>query len=232
MPGGEDDEEEEQEHTYIHKHIHIYKLDKKFLGFIMWRLTRNYTTARKTFFQMFPQTFPNGTSFKINPRTLRKEYRHLQSISHPDLKREANERVEGDGAAEAEEGEDSSMINKAYETLMDPLKRAQYISKVEGGLDLGDDEVGKSLQFQDKEMLMEMMDVHEMLESMSTEREAEEMRSANDRKIEEIVQQLEVCFNVKDWERFAMLAVRLKYCYNIKNVLREWEAGKPINLTH
>lgn len=191
-------------------------------------------TSGVNYFKMFPQTFPTGKEvpgygFLVDVKKLRKEYRKLQSVSHPDLNNILNK---AGGASEGSDGVASSLINKAYETLSDPLKRAQYILLMQAGIDLSNDEVGKSLQFQDKAMLFEMMEIHERLESIMNERELEDMKKENQSKIKELCETLTELFEAKEWDKAALATIRLKYCYNIKNALKEWEAGKPVTLTH
>lgn len=167
-----------------------------------------------------------GYGFTVDTKKLRKEYRKLQSVSHPDLNNSLNKDHDGG------HGASSSLINKAYETLSDPLKRAQYILLLQAGIDLSNDEVGKSLQFQDKTMLFEMMEIHEKLESIMNEKELDAMKKENQNKIKDLCETLTELFEAKEWDKAALATIRLKYCYNIKNALKEWEAGKPVTLTH
>lgn len=175
-------------------------------------------------FALFPKTFPQGmdsahSGFQVDTKLLRKEYRKLQSEHHPDLQSNNDDSK-------------SSLINKAYETLSDPLKRAQYTLLIHSGIDLSNDEVGKTLQFQDKQMLLEMMEVHEQLENIVNEDGLNQMKKENQDHIVELCKALDTYFAEKDWDKAALATIRLKYCYNIKNALKEWETGKPIALTH
>lgn len=202
---------------------------------------RHFTTTKiaankgVNFFNLFPKTFPNGvdsgsSGFDVDVKKLRKEYRKLQSVSHPDLNNGLNN-SNNNGMYE-NDSISSSFINKAYETLSDPLKRAQYILLIHANIDLSNDEVGKILQFKDKAMLLEMMEIHERLENIMNEKELEEMKKENLYNIDLLCNQLDELFANKDWDKAALATIRLKYCYNIKNALKEWEAGKPITLTH
>jgi molecular chaperone HscB len=195
--------------------------------FISSQLIRKYTTkvANVDYFTLFPKSFPQGMNsahngFKVDLKLLRKEYRNLQSLNHPDLIK-----VDDDNSK-------SSIINKAYEILQDPLKRAQYILLLHAGIDLSNDEIGKSLQFQDKSMLFEMMEIHERLENIINENELNEMKTDNNEHIKKLIIELDELFKQGEWDKAALNTIRLKYCYNIKNALKEWEAGKPITLTH
>ncbi|GMM30720.1 J-type chaperone [Martiniozyma asiatica (nom. inval.)] len=195
----------------------------------MLRQLRQLST-KPSFFSLFPKTFPNGSNipdhgFTLDTRQLKKEYRKLQAVSHPDLNNSLNE------SATTGEKDESSFINKAYETLFDPLKRAQYILQLQG-LDVTDDAIGKKLQFQDKAMLIEMMEIHEQLEEIMDESDLESMKSQNNDKIKQLCVEISQDLQNKNWDEAATKTVRLKYCYNIKNALKEWQPGKPIILTH
>lgn len=195
------------------------------IGRVCTSIKRYNSSGIVDYFAMFPKTFPSGKTspgggFAVDPKKLRSEYRKLQSINHPDLNLGNNSE------------DKSSLINKAYETLSDPLKRAQYILLIQSGIDLSNDEVGKSLQFQDKAMLFEMMEIHERLENIMNEKELQEMKSENQNKIKELIDQLNKYFDQKDWDNAALATIRLKYCYNIKNTLKEWQPGQPVTLTH
>lgn len=169
----------------------------------MYRVVfRRYNSTANTLFRYFPETCPKPT-FNIDLRKLRKEYRRAQSLAHPDV--------------DTSSGTTSAEINRAYETLSDPLKRAQHLLLVEAGIDLTNDEVGKKLQFQDKDLLLEIMDVHERLE---TGTENEQLKIENDAKISHLIDELKVAFENKDWDKLALLTVRLKYCYNVKDLLK------------
>lgn len=193
---------------------------------------RLMTTETGNFFQMFPKTFPRDISnldkgFTVDSKLLRKEYRKLQALNHPDLTNELN-KGNIDGGSKVS----SSLINKAYETLHDPLKRAQYIISLHSSIDLNNDEIGKKYQFQDKAMLLEMMDIHERLEEIMDQRELNEMKKENDSKINNLIKELSSAFNDNNWELATLKTVRLKYCYNIKDALKNWAPGEPVTLTH
>lgn len=202
---------------------------KQFIRFI------SNSSEKINYYKLFPKTFPSGpppaSTFNIDSKKLRKEYRLLQSTNHPDLKNELNKTQKIESAEKKAEFS-SSFINKAYETLSDPLKRSQYILELNSNIDLANDEVGKKLQFQDKTMLLEMMEIHERLENIMNEKDLEDMKNENNIKIEKLCETLNELFQKKDYDNAALVTIRLKYCYNIKNALKEWEAGKPIHLTH
>ncbi|KAK3065848.1 molecular chaperone, partial [Teratosphaeriaceae sp. CCFEE 6253] len=133
---------------------------------------RDYTTSRRTrqqattasasdasakdvspptHYELFPQTFPQGpppaSPFTPDLKQLRKEFLQLQAKSHPDLAPPSQKR-HAEGL--------SSLINEAYRTLQDPLKRAQYLL-LQHGLDVEDE----SSKLSGGELLMEVMEARE-----------------------------------------------------------------------
>lgn len=188
------------------------------------------TSTRPDFFALFPKTVLKSQNaqdkgFSIDTSALRKEYRKLQAANHPDLTNELNS---GSQASQL----DSAVINSAYETLRDPLKRAQYIISSNTGLDLQNDEIGQKYQFQDKQMLLEMMDVHERLEEAMKQSDLDDLKQENDARIENLLKNLSADFKDGNWDAATTKTVRLKYCYNIKNALKNWSPGEQVVLDH
>lgn len=69
------------------------------------------------------------------------------------------------------------MINKAYNTLKNPLSRAHYILKQNGV------QVNEGDSLSDPELLMEVMEFREELEEVSTEKELIPLKERNDGKL-------------------------------------------------
>ncbi|VEU21689.1 DEKNAAC102448 [Brettanomyces naardenensis] len=186
------------------------------------------------YYGLFPNTFPNGappsSSFIINPRQLRKEYRKLQAVNHPDLISKLNK--SGEDTDETVHLS-SSLINKAYDTINDPLKRSQYLLKLNANIDLTSDEATHKYEFADQSTLMKILDIHESLENITNEEEVEKSKEENEQRIEQSVKALNDLYKEDaDYDAIALETIRLKYWWNIKNALKEWQPGQPVNLTH
>lgn len=67
----------------------------------------------------------------------------------------------------------SSMVNKAYGTLLNPYARAEYILKA------NDIEIGESDNVDDQELIMEIMEAREGLDSAERQEEVEQIREEN-----------------------------------------------------
>ncbi|CUM51029.1 uncharacterized protein AC631_03218 [Debaryomyces fabryi] len=206
-------------------------------------------TTIKSYFDLFPQTFPDhgppNESFMINPRRLRREYRTLQSEHHPDI-------VIGSAALSkltdnAVDDKFSSLLNKAYSTISNPYSRIAHLIELNhpDHLDITQDDISKKLisDFQSssdersleyKNMLMMVLEAHESLELATQDLDLEALSEENDERIDESEEAIEQLLQKKplDWNDIMMEAVRLKYWINIQKGIKDWEPGKPVNITH
>lgn len=220
-----------------------------------WRATGlltvcRYSTAVKSFFQLFPRTFPHGgppkEPFMVDLRALRREYRQLQSEHHPDI-------VIGSQALKLDEGSSvnadvfSSLVNKGYSTIRNPYTRVAHLIELHHpqNVDVTQDEVAKEIiaGFQQLspekalaygEMLMQVLDAHEALEMAENESDLDDLSAENDVRIDETEENIDKLLSEKTvaWEAVMMEAIRMKYWVNIRNGIKEWEPGKPVHLTH
>lgn len=210
---------------------------------------RNNTTAAKSFFDLFPKNFPGGgppqDSFVISPRSLRREYRMLQSEHHPDiLIGAASLRNEGSGTTDDEV---SSILNRAYTTISNPYTRLAHFIEIHhpDKIDISQDDTSKKLiekiqsqseesSLEYKDMLMTVLDAHESLEFANSEDDLDPLSNENNERIqqtEEIIEQL-LKQEPLNWDKILLEAIRLKYWVNIQNGIKDWEPGKPVLLTH
>lgn len=204
----------------------------------------------RSFFALFPKTFPKGgpprESFIVDQRKLRKELRSLQGQHHPDVAVKATVAGLSKDAVASDDGV-SALLNKAYSTLRNPYTRIAHIIQVyhPEHLDITEDDVSKALiakflslldesSLEYKSMLMSVMEAHEALEFAGLEEDIEGLEEENNAKILESEQIIESLLKKSppDWDALMMEAIKLKYWINISNAIKEWEPGKPINLTH
>ena len=177
----------------------------------------------QTHYEIFRNTVPSGPPpngpFMIDVTQLRNEFLQLQAKAHPDLHQGEN-RARAEGA--------SALINEAYKTLQNPLRRAQYLLSLRG-MDVAEDETAK---VDDPDLLMDVLEMRENIEDAEEESDLAPMKEANDAKIGESVRVLEVAFKEDDMETAKGEAVKLRYWMNIKESLEAWEKGKPVVLVH
>ncbi|QLQ79809.1 hypothetical protein HG537_0C04580 [Torulaspora globosa] len=178
-----------------------------------------------TFYELFPKTFPKGKpTWNVEQAKLRKEYRALQAQHHPDMV--SNLQLNNQDA------DRSSLLNKAYHTLKDPLLRSQYVLKVIHGMDLSQEQVAQQIMQSNPDLLMKVLDTHEQLEEVENEQDVRAIEQDNKQRIKSIESQLKTSFDQEQYEKAAQLTVELKYWVNLAKAIKEWEPGKPVNLTH
>lgn len=186
-------------------------------GLIMFK--RFYSQSiTKNLFQLFPKTTKSKPHFQIDLKSLRKEYRTLQQQLHPDINHQTND-------------SQSSLLNKAYSTLKSSLLRSQHILQL-NGIDLTKDDISQKYSLQDKQLLFEILDIHETLENITDEMELESIKLENDERIAKSEELLDSLFQNNQFDKAAVETIRLKYWYNINNAIKNWAPDKPIQLTH
>ncbi|KAJ3257173.1 hypothetical protein HK103_004871 [Boothiomyces macroporosus] len=108
----------------------------------------------------------------------------------------------------------SSEINKAFQILKDPLSRAQYL------LSLNGIEINESLKTQDKQFLMEIIELQEEIEDLE-EDQVQDYVDRNNQEINTIIDNIGKAFKSNDLELAKKETIRLKYYYQIRNKLHE-----------
>ncbi|OKL56872.1 hypothetical protein UA08_07766 [Talaromyces atroroseus] len=187
-------------------------------------------------YTLFPATFPNGpppqSPFTIDAATLRREFLQLQSAIHPDKFPQGADKQRAEAL--------SSRINDAYRTLADPLSRAQYLLAEFHGIDvLAEDGASRYAGALDADTLMEIMDVQETVEELSSAPAAEaqatvdRLRGENAGRIEASLRSLSAAFDGGDLQTAQGETVRLRFWYSLRDGLREWEPGHgEIRIVH
>ncbi|KAG0074763.1 hypothetical protein BGZ93_009858 [Podila epicladia] len=159
-------------------------------------------------------------TFDIDVKDLRNKFFKIQQQVHPDS---YSQNTNSDQIYAQQQ---STLANKAYATLKEPLSRAKYI------LGLSHAPIHESESLDNPELLMEVMEARELLEDAQTEAEVQDLKDVNDGRILETCQGLSDAFREGDLEMAKELAIKLQYWIRIKNVIRDWAAGKPVVADH
>ncbi|KAG2200756.1 hypothetical protein INT47_002800 [Mucor saturninus] len=149
-------------------------------------------------------------TFNIDLKALKRQFLLLQQKAHPDSFSQAPKRQLDYAQLQ------SSVINKAYNTLKNPLSRAQYILEQNGH------QVNEGDSLSDPELLMEVMEFREELEEITTEKDLVPLKQRNDEKFQEVVDKLTDAFDKEDYKLAKDLAIELQYLTSIKNAIHEW----------
>jgi len=150
-------------------------------------------------------------AFDLDPRELRNRFLRLQRACHPDAWGSKGE-VERQRAADQ-----SSLLNMAYKTLQSPLSRAQYLLELNGYDTLETD----SLDEASSALLLEVLETREALESAASQQELEQLRTENDARVEETVEELAGLLGEERWGEAREAAVRLRYWVGIEDAVKE-----------
>ena len=139
-------------------------------------------------------------TFDLDPKLVERRYFELQRKLHPDrfATRSPKERAVSQAQA--------TSLNEAYETLMDPLRRAAYLLKLSGIETIGD---GKTVA--DPALLMEAMEMREALAEARTPAEVDSVVSGARRDAEAATAQLSRDFASEDLEAAKKTTLRLTY---------------------
>ncbi|KAG0355185.1 hypothetical protein BG005_005897 [Podila minutissima] len=159
-------------------------------------------------------------TFDIDVKDLRNKFFKIQQQVHPDS---YSQNTNGDQVYAQQQ---STLANKAYATLKEPLSRANYL------LDLSHAPIHESESLDNPELLMEVMEARELLEDAQTEAEVQDLKDVNDARVLETCQGLSDAFKERDLETAKELAIKLQYWIRIRNVIRDWAAGKPVVADH
>ncbi|KXS09187.1 Co-chaperone Hsc20 [Gonapodya prolifera JEL478] len=157
-----------------------------------------------------------NVTFDVNPRQIRHVFLRLQQDVHPD-----NFAAKSERELRLSEVQ-SSFINKAYQTLKDPLPRALYL------LSLRDIPVSESDTLDDTELLMEILELREELEEAETQEEVDDIRSRNDVVTDKLLLQLSEAFRADpaDYAVLKRLVIELQYRVNVRDACVQWNEGE------
>ncbi|KAF9076295.1 hypothetical protein BDP27DRAFT_1159541, partial [Rhodocollybia butyracea] len=147
--------------------------------------------------------------FVIDANALKQKFRQMQATCHPDTW--ATQGQDKQDAAQAL----SSAVNHAYQTLLQPMPRIEYILTLNGNplseTDTLEDESDKFLDF-----MMNIMMAREEIESAETREQVEPVLERNQEMMDETLKQIEGLVEEKKWPEVKRASVRLKYLDGIR----------------
>ncbi|KAG8808094.1 hypothetical protein FRC19_006129, partial [Serendipita sp. 401] len=143
-------------------------------------------------------------AFSIDPRELRGRFLQMQKVCHPD-------RWAQKGEDEAQIAvNQSALLNKAYQTLLSPRLRGEYIL-AHHGIDITEmDNMDR-----EQELMMQVMEAREELESAEGE-EVKALMEANAERVEKVTAELEDAIGREDWAQAKRSVIQLRYWESFK----------------
>ncbi|KAJ9064189.1 hypothetical protein DSO57_1033028 [Entomophthora muscae] len=152
-----------------------------------------YSTNYFEFFELNP-------SYKIDPQSLRLKFFDIQRKTHPD---------NFYSKTNAGSSEDlSSWVNKAYETLKNPLSRAIYL------LELNQVYIGESMELRDQSILLEIMELNEAIEDAQNADALHKIIIEVKVKLRDLENQIASEFDNKNYKESQRLVINFKYFQN------------------
>lgn len=148
------------------------------------------------------------TNFEVDAKQLHNKFRRLQSFLHPD-KFTLKSKQEKEFSEEQ-----SSLVNKAFNTLQKPLSRGLYMLKLHGFSIEGENHM-------DSEFLMDMMELNESVEDANTLKALKTIVQANAIIMSDIFQQLSAAFEERQFESAKMLLKKAKYYASVDEKIKE-----------
>ncbi|KAJ7786315.1 hypothetical protein B0H16DRAFT_27109 [Mycena metata] len=141
--------------------------------------------------------------FVVDAALLKRRFREAQAVCHPDS-----------WASKGQHKQDisqsvSSRLNEAYNALLRPLPRAEYILE-QHGLPISEHD-----QLDDLEFIAEIMQARESIDEATDAAELAAVVDETGAQIEETVRVLEQAVGAEEWVSVKEAAVRLKYLESI-----------------
>lgn len=149
-------------------------------------------------------------SYDITITEIQRKYKELQKVLHPDKFSNKSEK-------EKQLSENlSSLVNKAYSTLLHPLKRGLYILK------LNNITIPEEIDSKNAEFLMEIMEENEKIESALKDHEKiKKLVKENESMLNNLSMKVSDAFLDNDVEKAKMLLIRMKYYGSIQVRLKQ-----------
>ncbi|EAU92996.2 hypothetical protein CC1G_06716 [Coprinopsis cinerea okayama7 len=148
--------------------------------------------------------------FVVDLPALKQRFRAAQSVCHPDSW--ASKNPEKLDVAQAL----SARVNHAYQTLLEPLSRIEYILE-QHRLPLSETE-----KVQDPEFMMEIMEAREAIDEAEDRAQVEAIFEENTGRVAETIKELEKLVEEEDWPAAKLGAIRLRYLQGIQRAAKRW----------
>ncbi|KAF9456191.1 hypothetical protein BDZ94DRAFT_1315382 [Collybia nuda] len=148
--------------------------------------------------------------FIIDISTLKQRFREAQAICHPDSW--ASKGSNQQDVAQAL----SARINEAYQSLLNPLSRAEYL------LRRHHIPVSETDQLEDMELMAEVIEARETIEDAEHSKDIDVLIENNQLLIQNTIDELEVLVGKQQWEKVKAKTIRLRYLENISRAAKTW----------
>lgn len=159
--------------------------------------------------QNYFQLLQIDPKYNIDPKAMTQSFRRLQSVVHPD--KFGNKSSE----EQTKSAEWSSLLNKAYATLSHPLKRGEYMLRLEGV------EIPEKNEAVNPEFLMEIMEKNEKVAEFSTKEEIDKYLDSIQEELKGFYEQLGKSLESRDFNKALDVLTMIRYFNNLEKKLKE-----------
>lgn len=163
------------------------------------------TAPSLTYFDLLQQ----DPSFELEPKLLGIVFRDTQKLLHPDMFSSKSKKEQQ--LAE----EQSSLLNKAYQTLLKPLSRAIYMLKLQNVT------IDEKDTISDPEFLMDIMNINEQIDEAFSATDIDNVEEANSITIDRCIQELAKAFKENDIQGAKRSTIKLRYFTTISERILE-----------
>ncbi|KAF9496208.1 Co-chaperone Hsc20 [Pleurotus eryngii] len=155
---------------------------------------------------------PEDTNpFSIDTAALKSNFRRAQQVCHPD-----SWASKGEGKQDLAHSL-SSLVNNAYQRLLKPLTRAEYILERNGHTMSEEDKLDDMI------FISEVMEAREEIENADNPVLIQAIREENRGKISDMIDEIESLIEAKDWAAVKEATIRLKYLEGIERAAHAHE---------
>lgn len=156
--------------------------------------------------------FNEDIKYDINTTQLRQKFLRLQAEYHPDKfsTKEDKEKLISE--------EISSIINKAYSTLLNPYERGLYMLQI-NNVSLDESEIQLDAAF-----LGKIMDLNEEVEDIKSKNELNNFETRNSLEIDQLMSEVSSALSGQDYKSAKLSLQRMKYFISIRNRLKSLKA--------
>lgn len=148
--------------------------------------------------------------FSVNLLLLKKKFLEAQTICHPDAWSTRGPHKQDVAQAL------SARLNGAYQSLLNPLSRAEYL------LELNQLPMSETDQIDDMEFVSDIMEAREIIEESSDIDEVRALADANEARIKETISEIEKLSGEKNWSAMKEASIQLRYLEGIRKAANKW----------
>lgn len=164
--------------------------------------------SQTNFFELMQQP----KHFEIDLKKLAKIFKQLQSQLHPDRYSTREEQ-------ELKHSENwSPLVNEAYSTLMDPMRRALYLLEIFGNPLLEGDQ-----PVLDPDFLMDIMEFNEEVDEVISKEDIADLRDKIRTELERLHNELKEEFSQQNTGSAKIVVAKMQYYHNLRYKVKDKE---------